>query len=104
QVLQQVEGTALVIMADAFKYDSSLAQELLKAVRSSCLAPSPFCLLLLFSLARQHKLEAEVVKLLKGLVVAAFEWDATRAGSAWLSGLPQLPRPGGLQLRGALLR
>ncbi|GIL92915.1 hypothetical protein Vretifemale_20397, partial [Volvox reticuliferus] len=104
QVLQNVEGTALVIIADAFKYDSALAEELLKSVRCSAVAPSPFCLLLLFTLSRQHKLESQVVALLRALVVAAFEWDATRARSAWLSSLPQLPRPTGQQLRAALLR
>ncbi|GLI65568.1 hypothetical protein VaNZ11_009037, partial [Volvox africanus] len=104
KVLQNVEGTALVIIADAFKYGSALAEELLKSVRCSAVAPSPFCLLLLFTLSRQHKLESQVVTLLRALVMAAFEWDATRARSAWLSSLPQLPRPTGPQLRAALLR
>lgn len=42
------------------------AQEWLKGLRdSSSAAPSPFMLLLLFGLARQHKLEAPIMTLLK---------------------------------------
>ncbi|KAG2441131.1 hypothetical protein HXX76_003983 [Chlamydomonas incerta] len=101
--LAAVEGTALVTLADAFKYDAALAKDLIKLVESSPAAPSRFCLLLLFTLSQQHKQEGPVRSLLKHLVSAGFQWDATRAGSAWLSGLPALPRPGGQQLRAALL-
>ncbi|PNW74583.1 hypothetical protein CHLRE_12g491951v5 [Chlamydomonas reinhardtii] len=101
--LAAVEGTALVTLADAFKYDGVLAKELIKLVECSPSAPSRFCLLLLFTLSQQHKQEGPVRNLLKHLVSAGFQWDATRAASAWLSSLPALPRPGGQQLRAALL-
>ncbi|KAG2490245.1 hypothetical protein HYH03_011369 [Edaphochlamys debaryana] len=97
-VLQAVEGTALVTIADVCKYDSALSKELLNLVVSSPSTPSPFCLLLLFTLLRQHKQEE------KKLVLGAFEWDSTRASSAWLGSLPALPRPAGQALQAALLR
>lgn len=40
-------------------------QEWLKSLRASSSPPSPFCLLLLFALSRQHKLEAPVLGLVK---------------------------------------
>ncbi|XP_075063875.1 Fanconi anemia group I protein isoform X2 [Mixophyes fleayi] len=91
--LRQVEGTIILHIVFAIKFDQDLGRELVKAGQQgdSSRFLCPFSVALLLSVSRIHRFEKQVFDFLKSTIVKGFKDFQCQQGSKFLSDL--VPQP-----------